>query len=151
MRASEFLYEDHRTKIQKLEELIDHPSTEETIRIVARSRLKILQQHQLAIVPIEPPARITVPVNISESDLDTYFVPGIKLGYLYDGLCNLSPAPNNIRFLRQGQIQMMVPPPFMGKTKIQYLKEINAVTIGALHIDSKMVEGHGYSFTISYV
>lgn len=150
MRASEFLFEDNRSKIEKLEELIAHPSTEETIRSVAQSRLKVLQANLPAVV--EPPRpRISVAVNVEEQDLDTPFLPGITLGSLYDGLTSLSPQPNQIRFLRQGQIQMMVPPPFMGKTKPQYMQEINSVCRGARAIDSKMVEGEGYFFTVSYV
>ena len=83
--------------------------------------------------------------------MEQHFLPGITLGHLYDGLCGLSPAPNKIQFLRQGQIQMMVPPPFMGKTKPQYIQEINGICRGARFIDSRMVEGQGYYFVISYV
>lgn len=147
MRAREFLFEDDRSKIQKLEELIAHPGTEDTIRAVALSKLETLR----ANLVVEPRKRINVPVNLEESDLDTHFLPGVTLGQLYDGLCGLQPAPNNIHFYRQGQIQMMVPPPFMNKTKQQYLSEINAVCRGARAIHGTMIEGSGYRFVITYV
>lgn len=147
MRAREILFEDNRTTIQKLEELIAHPGTEATVRSVAQSKLDLLRSN----MPVEARKRINVAVNLEEADLDNHFLPGITLGHLYDGLCALSPCPNRIQFLRQGQIQMMVPPPFMGKTKPQYIEEINKVCRGARFIDSKMVEGQGYYFVISYV
>jgi len=147
MRASELLFEDNRSTIEKLEELIAHQGTEETIRRVAQTKLANLR----ANMPVEARRRITVPVNLEEADLEQYFIPGITLGHLYDGLCALSPAPNRIQFLRQGQIQMMVPPPFMGKTKPEYVAEIQQVCQGSRSVTSRMVEGQGYYFVISYL
>lgn len=147
MRAREILFEDSRSTIQKLEELIAHPNTEDTVRSIAQTKLQALR----ANMPVEARKRITVPVNLQEEDLEQHFLPGISLGHLYDGLCGLSPAPNDIKFGRQGVIHMMVPPPFMGKTKQQYLNEINDVCRGARNISSKMIDGHGYFFIISYL
>lgn len=149
MRASELLFEDHRSTIEKLEELIAHPQTEDTVRAVAQTKLKTLRDNLPAVTT--PQQRISIPVNLDEGDLDNHFLPGITLGHLYEGLSQLSPPPNRIQFLKQGQIQMMVPPPFMGKTKPEYMAEINRVCRGARAIDSRMIEGQGYYFVISYI
>lgn len=148
MRAREFLYEDSRTKIEKLKALIDHPSTEETVRSVARGRLQLLMASEC---PVEAPQRISVPTNVTEEDLDRQFLTGLNLGQLYEGLCSLSPRPNDIQFLRQGAIRIMVPPPFMGKTKQEYVSELMQACPGARQIHSQMIEGLGYMFSISYI
>lgn len=147
MRAREIIFEDNRSTIQKLEELIAHPGTEDTVRSVAQGRLDKLR----ANMPVEPQRRITVETNIEEAHLDQQFLVGITLGQIYEGLCALSPSPNKIHFLRQGQIQMMVPPPFMGKTRQQYYEDIEQTCRGAKNITARMVEGQGYFFTISYI
>ena len=148
MRAREYLYEDDRSKIQKLRDLIDHPSTEETVRRVAQGRLQLLMASE---APVEALSRLTVATNITEDDLNRDFLIGLNLGSLYQGLCSLSPAPNDIQFLRQGAIRIIVPPPFMNKTKQQYLNEIMAACPGARQIHSQMIEGLGYMFSISYL
>ena len=147
MRAREFLFEDSRSKIEKLEELISHPGTEETVRSVAQSRLALLRSQN----PVEARQRITVATNVTEEDLGRQFLTGIPLGGLYESLCRLSPAPNDIQFLRQGAIRIMVPPPFQGKTKAQYISEILQACPGARDIRSQMIEGLGYMFSISYI
>lgn len=147
MRAREYLYEDSRSKIEKLEELIAHPGTEDTVRSVAQSRLALLRSH----APVEAPARLTVATNVTEADLDRQFLTGVNLGGIYEGLCSLEPRPNDIQFLRQGSIRVMVPPPFMGKTKQEYLNELLSVCPGARQIHSQMIEGYGYMFSISYI
>lgn len=147
MRAREYLYEDGRSKIEKLEELIAHPSTEDTIRSVAQNRLALLRAHS----PVEPQQRLSVQTNVTEEDLGRQFLTGVPLGDLYEGLCSLCPQPNDIQFLRQGAIRMIVPPPFMGKTKAQYIGEILQACPGARDIRSQMIEGHGYMFSISYL
>lgn len=147
MRAREFLFEDGRSKIEKLEELIAHPGTEDTVRSVALSRLELLRSQ----TPVDAPQKLSVPTNVTEEDLDRQFLTGLNLGQLYEGLCSLSPAPNDIQFLRQGAIRIMVPPPFMGKTKQQYLGELMQVCPGARQVHSQMIEGHGYMFSISYI
>lgn len=147
MRAHEYLFEDNRSKIKKLRELVDHPSTEETIRRVAISKLKILLTDQ----PQSVITMMMVETNITEADLDRPFVANVSLKQLYEGLCGLSPSPNNIQFLRQGQIQMIVPPPFMGKTKNQYVAEVHAACPGSRRVSSRMLEGRGYLFLISYI
>lgn len=147
MRAREYLFEDNRSTIEKLEELIAHPGTEDTIRSVALSRLANLRSK----MPAQPRSRITTLTNVSEEDLERPFLTGLSLGTLYDNLNALSPAPNEIKFGRQGVIHMMVPPPFMGKTKQQYMNDILQACPGARHISGNMVEGHGYLFIISYL
>ena len=149
MRARELLFEDSRSTIEKLEELIAHPGTEETVRKVAQSRLQILRANNPQ--PVAPRSRITVETNIIEEHLDQQWLVGVTLGEIYEGLCNLAPAPNKIHFLRQGQIQMMVPPPMMGKTRQEYYEEITRVCPGIKNISARMVEGQGYYFVISYI
>jgi hypothetical protein len=147
VRAREYLFEDNRSTIEKLEELIAHPGTEETVRLVALSRLDNLRSK----LPAQPRSRITTSTNVSEEDLDRPFLTGLSLGTLYDSLNALSPAPNEILFGRQGVIHMMVPPPFMGKTKQQYMNDILSACPGARHISGNMIEGRGYLFIISYL
>jgi hypothetical protein len=150
LRAYDLLFEDGRSTIDKLEELISHPGTEDTVRQVALGKLDLLRsRHPNAL---EKPRRgISTPVNLDEADLDTQFIPGITLGTLYDGLRDLSPSPSRIQFLRQGAIQMMVPPPFMGKTRAQYVQDIMRACPGARDVKGHMVEDQGYFFTISYL
>lgn len=148
MRAREFLYEDDRSKLEKLRDLIDHPGTEETVRDVARGRLELLMASEC---PVETRPRITVQTNVTEEDLDRQFLTGVNLGGLYENLCSLSPSPNDIQFLRQGAIRIMVPPPFMGKTKAQYISELMQACPGARQVHSQMIEGMGYMFSISYI
>jgi hypothetical protein len=147
MRAREILYEDSRSTIRKLEDLINHPNTEDTIKAVARSKLKLLVDNE----PVPEPSRLTVTTNISEGDLDRPFIGSVQLGSIYEGLAALQPGPNQIHFLRQGQINMMVPPPMMGKTRQQYFEEIGRVCPGVKNITARMVEGEGYFFTISFI
>lgn len=149
MRARELLFEDSRSTIEKLEELIAHPGTEETVRRVAQSRLQILRANNPQ--PVAPRSRITVETNIIEEHLDQQWLVGVTLGEIYEGLCNLAPAPNKIHFLRQGQIQMMVPPPMMGKTRQEYYEDITRACPGIKNITARMVEGQGYFFVISYI
>ena len=147
MRAKEFLFEDNRSLLQKLEELIAHPGTEDTVRQVAANRLALLRDK----IPVEPRSRITVMTNITEDDLDRPFLTGVSLGDLYENLTTLSPAPCEIAFGRQGVIKMLVRPPFMGKTKHQYLNEISMACPGAQKISSQMLPEDGYLFVISYL
>jgi hypothetical protein len=148
MRAHELLYEDTRSKLDKLRELIDHPGTEDTVRRVAQGRLELLMasECEVALVP-----KITVATNITEEDLERQFLTGVPMGDLYRNLTQLSPRPNDIRFLRQGVVNMIVPPPFMGKTRQEYIQNIQSACPGARAIHSQMIEGYGYLFSISYI
>lgn len=148
MRAREFLFEDNRSKIEKLKALIDHSSTEDTVRDVARGRLKLLMASQC---PVEAPQRITITTNITEKDLDREFLVGLNLGQIYNSLCALEPAPVEIYFLRQGSIRLTVLPPFMNKTKQEYLNEILQACPGAKQIQNQMIEGYGYMFSVIYL
>ena len=145
MRAREFLFEDNRSTIQKLEELIAHPSTEDTVRQVAISRLALLQSRET----VEVPTRKVVKTNVAEEDLNRPYLHGVSLGTIYDNLTNLSPAPTEIAFGRQGTIKMFVPPPFMGKSKLGYMSEIKASCPGAKDVQGHM-SGSGYLFVVNY-
>lgn len=143
----EFLVEDSRSKIDKLKALIDHPATEENVRDVARGRLELLLA---SVSPTEPLQGLSIPTNITEDDLNRDFLLGLNLGQLYDGLCSLNPPPNDIQFLRQGAIRIVVPPPFMGKTKSQYVSEILEACPGARQVQDQLIEGVGYMFLVTY-
>jgi hypothetical protein len=146
--AKEYLYEDAPSKIDKLRALIDHPSTDENIRLVARNRLAYLISSD---EPQRAPQRISVETNVAEADLDRPFLAGVSLGELYDNLCALNPSPNEIKFGRQGIIHMMVPPPFMGKTKQQYINEVWHACPGARNISCDLRGTTGYLFIISFI
>lgn len=147
MRAHEVLFEsDSRTRVEKLLDVINHPATEETIRAVARAKLQQLMGSE----PIPQKRIISVPVNVEESDFDRQFVLGVTIGEIYDALCALAPKPSNIAFLRQGQIQMLVPPPFHGLTKMQYYEIIMRALPGVRNITSGYAS-EGYYFTLSYI
>jgi hypothetical protein len=169
VRAYEFLCEelDKRSKLQKLADVINHPATEDTIRQVAQSKAKLLfdqmteeeREVELAragILEIKPlaevqPSRITVATNINESDLERPFVMGVTLGQLYENLSKLSPRPSNIQFLRQGQIHLMVPPPFQNMTKTQFIQCVESAAPGVQKISSTFLEGRGYHFVLSFL
>lgn len=149
MRAYEILFEsDNRSKIQKLRDVIDHPATEATVRSVAQSKLKLLLDNEPA-----PPAvasQLVVATNITEEDLDRPYFTGVPVRNIYESLCALQPAPVEISFLRQGQVNMMVPPPFMGLTRQQYYERIQQAVPAVRRIDCRMFEGRGYFFTLSF-
>jgi hypothetical protein len=147
VRTNEF-FEGRRGTIEKLRDLINHPKTEDTIRSVAESKLQILLGNQL---PVEQSRRITVHTNVSEADLDRQFLIGIQLGDIYERLCSLSPQPSDIQFMHQGVINIMVPPPFMGKTRIQYTQEVLGACPGARDIKSQMIDGVGYLFSVAFI
>lgn len=149
MRAYEVLFEsDQRSKIQKLKDVINHPTTEETVKAVAQGKLDAL----LASMPPEAiPPRIIIETNLTDDLLDVPYVGHRTAGQIYDGLSALTPAPNKINFLRQGTIQMMVPPPFNGLSKQVYYNMINEAVGGCRNINSTLVPGQGYFFSISFI
>lgn len=149
MRAYEVLFEsDERSKIQKLKDVINHPTTEATVKAVAQNKLDLL----LASMPAEArPPRIVIETNITEDLLEVPYVGGRTTGQLYDALCSLAPAPNRVNFLRQGTIQMMVPPPFNGLSKQAYYNMINEAVGGCRNINATLVPGQGYFFSISFL
>jgi hypothetical protein len=149
MRAYEVLFEsDERSKIQKLRDVINHPNTEETVKAVAQGKLNLL----LSSMPAEPPApRIVIETNLTDDLLDVPYVGAKTAGQIYEALSTLSPTPNRINFLRQGTIQMMVPPPFNGLSKQAYYNMINEAVGGCRGINATLVPGQGYFFSISFL
>lgn len=149
MRAYEVLFEtDQRSKIQKLKDVIEHPNTEATVKAVAQNRLDVL----MASMPAEPPApRIVIETNLTEDMLDIPYTNAKTAGQIYEALSALAPAPVRINFLRQGVIQMMVAPPFNGLSKSQYYNMIGEAVGGCRQINSTLVPGEGYFFSIAFL
>lgn len=147
MRAREILFEDSRTQAEKLQDLIDHPATEETVREVARKKLKAIEDKNPLI---DAPVRV-VRTNVSEEHFNIAFANGIAVKTLYEGLSRLQPLPEEINFLRQGQVQMIVRPPFMNKTRSQYIQEICQACPGVRNVTGHMLLDSGYLFVISFI
>lgn len=149
MRAYEVLFEsDDRSKIQKLKDVINHPSTEATVKEVAQKKLDLL----LASMPAEArPLRIVIETNLTDDLLDVPYTNAKTAGQIYEALSGLNPAPNRINFLRQGVIHMMVPPPFNGLSKQAYYNMIHEAVGGCRNISASLVPGQGYFFTVSFL
>ena len=154
MRARSFLREnDNRTLTRKLQDLIDHPSTLETVREIAKEKLKKLLPPPVKTAAIHAEELKTATVNLDEQDLDrvfSFYKGNTTCRQLYHRLCSLKPSPSDIVFLRQGQIHIFVPPPFFGLTKNQYIKLLCDSLPGVRQISSKFIEEKGgYHFTIT--
>lgn len=151
MRAYEILFEtDNRTKIQKLQDVIDHPSTEDAVRAVARGRLELLLASQPE--PALPASRINIPTNLTEDDLDRWQSNARTFGQIYEALGSLSPAPSQINFAQMGhQIKIVVPPPFMGLTKQQYYQKIAEAVPGLRSIKDSRYGDDSYVFLLSFI
>ena len=152
MRAYDILYEhvDQRSTIDKLRDVIAHPATDSNIRSIAQTKLETLManQPQQALVEYSYPP---VETNLTYEQMERPFIVGITIRELYDRLCALQPGPSTIHFMRQGQVYMMVPPPFQGVSKAQYLQMVNQAAIGVRRITSTYVEEKGYMFTLSFI
>ena len=151
MRAFDILYEsDNRSKIQKLRDVIAHPTTEQTIKNVAQSKLDLLLLSELDEEEVDIPSRITVSTNLTEDDLDLLFIPGVPVYQIYRRLTELQPAPCHLHFSRP-RVRMLVPPPFMGLTKQQYIKHIHDSCPMFRNVTCELIEGHGYLFSLDLV
>lgn len=152
MRAYDILYEhvDQRSTLQKLRDVIAHPSTDHNIRTIAQTKLERLMatQPEQGLVVIN---QLPVETNLTADQMERPFVVGISIRELYDRLCALNPGPSTIHFMRQGQVYMMVPPPFQGVSKAQYLQMVNQAALGVRRITSTFVEDKGYMFTLSFI
>lgn len=151
MRAHEFLFEstDPRSRIEKMRAVINDPATNENVRKVAQGRLDVLLASE---TPVQQKAlRHTTRTNITEEDLEIPFVVGVKVGEIYNALAGLSPSPQEIHFFRQGQIKMVVPPPYHGLTREEYYHAINQACPGIRRISAHQLGSEGYLFTLSFV
>lgn len=152
MRAYEILYEhvDQRSTIQKLRDVINHPATEPTVRSVAQRKLEGLLASNTGQDLIEF-SRPQVETNLSYEQMDHPFIVGVTIRELYERLCALVPGPSTIHFMRHGQIYMMVPPPFQGISKADYLAMINRAAPGVRRITSQFMNDKGYMFVLSFI
>lgn len=157
MRAHEYLFEsDQRTTLDKLKAVIDHPATEATVRAVAQSKYDLLLQQQVEEEQ-EIVNRFLVPTNISPESLEQQYILGVTVGDIYDSLCGLLPRPSNIQFSKIGTIHIMVPPPYHGLTKAQFMQLImttvpgvKAVRGGESILD-KFYNPLGYAFSLHFI
>ncbi len=153
MRAKSFLCEvDNRTLVKKLKDLIDHPSTLDPVREIAKTKLRNLLNEPILSPIVQPQVRLTS-VNLDERDLDrvfSFYKGNVTCRQIYDSLRSLKPTPSDVVFLRQGQIHLFVPPPFLGLTKHEYTKLLCNVLPGIRNLSSKFVqEKGGYHFIVT--
>jgi hypothetical protein len=169
MRAYEYLLESscNRTTLQKLCDVVSHPTTEENIKKIALEKAHLLfnnmdeeerSRHmalndifEFEIIQPDVKSRITVETNIEEEQLNIPFVTGVTIGEIYDKLCGLEPSPCSIEFLRQGVIRMIVKPPFHDVSKSDYYRSIGDVIPGLRGITSLYREEGDYLFSLSFV
>lgn len=149
MRAREIFFESlNSDRIEKLLNMIRHPNTETTIKRVAMNKLK-------NILEKEPPLPVdTLPSishNIKEEYLDTKFINNLTFRDILERLSDISPTPSRVEFMRQGQIAMLVKPPFLGLTKNQYFEKIISVLPGVRKLSSDLQLDQGYQILISWI
>lgn len=154
MRARQFLREsDKRSTIEKLKALIEHPSTLDTVRLVAQEKLRLLTKPEPDIESDSSNETIKKPsVNLPDGYLDRIFCSwsgSTTCRQIYKNLAQLVPMPSDIAFMRQGQIHLLVPPPYQGLTKGQFSEALRTAVPGARQISCKFVEDKGYHFVIS--
>jgi hypothetical protein len=128
--------------------LIDDPNTNENVRKIAQGKLAALLGSE-TIYEYRPP-RIKVRTNVSDSDLDLAFTNGARVGDLYDALSSLTPGPQEIHFLRQGVVKMVVPPPFTNITRESYYHMIKSACPSVHRIAAHHLGNEGYLFTLSF-
>jgi hypothetical protein len=170
MNARQFMFEsDQRTTAQKMLDLIRHPNTEDTVRAVAQTKFDRLmntmteaERSQVMSQPISGPARPAAPpppvpptrtiCNIDSANMDIPYSCYQTVRIIYMCLSGLRPRPSIIYFLHNQQIHMLVPPPFLGISKLQYYNMIWAVqpSIKSINCDFVLAEG-SYHFVLSFI
>lgn len=151
MRAKEFLYEsDSRSRIEKLLDMIDHPSTESTVKQVAISKLKNLLEK-------EPPVQTQLPVsssiacNIKSNYMDENYVGEITFRDILNRLAKITPCPTFVEFLQQKQIIMRVEPPFGNQTRDEYFSQIAKALPGITRVSCDYKIDSGYDVFVSWI
>jgi hypothetical protein len=143
---------DNRSIIVKLQDLINHPSTLDTVREVAINKLNKLLKNT---VPTSATSHSEAPrpsVNLSSEQLDGIRFAGVTCRRLYQKLGDLQPAPTDIAFLRPSQIILKVRPPFFGLTKQQYATLLMRSLPAIRSMDIKYIdEVEGYQVTIALI
>lgn len=134
------LFEDDRSVIDKLRSLIDHPSTEETVKDVARAKLEKL----LSGASFEE--KYSFVHNVLPDQINLTY-GGIRVSNILDGLENLVPRPHTVTFL-PGRVVMEVYPPFFNITKNQYYMMLTKIFVSVRGISSEY-KGNHYEFTIT--
>lgn len=155
MRASEFIFEsDNRNRIAKLVDMIQHPSTEDTIRRVAAGKLKLILDKE---EPLPEPEELYLPetphvsTNIKQEYMNAIFINNMSFGECLQNLSLLSPPPTRVEFMRQGQIAMLVKPPFHGQTRADYFRQIENRVPGIRRISADYQMDQGYSILLSWI
>ena len=132
---------DSRTKIDKLKDLINHPTTGDNERNIAMQKLNSLLQQQPKPFSISPTCRTTC--NVSDNGWNNIYIGSMTYRKIYDALCNLIPAPSEIYF-RPGKVVMLIPPPYHGLSKQQYFGNIRQQFPYVRNFESKFIEDKGY-------
>jgi|ERR1700691_1021033 len=133
---------------EKLITLINHPSTNEHVREVAKSKLQtILSKSFVKIQNLQSTNEIKT--NLSEKDFDKFWINDITVRVLYNRLSNLKPSPSELMFLRQGKIEMIVPPPYIISKK-EYYSLIKTACPELVSINSEYRDNCCY-FLLSYI
>lgn len=156
MRAREFIYEsDNRSRIEKLVDMIQHPSTEDNLRRVAADKLKLLLDKE---EPLPEPVTICgvlctpeISTNIKSEYLDAIFLNDLSFRDCLSRLSMIDPPPTRVEFMRQGQLVMSVKPPFNGQTRQQYFSQIDEALPGIRRISADYQMDQGYSILISWI
>lgn len=156
MRAREFIFEsDNRSRIEKLVDMIQHPSTEENVRRVAANKLKLLLDKE---EPIPEPTVVCdsqdvpeISTNIKNEYLDAIFLGDLSFHDVLSRLASLSPCPVRVEFMRQGQAVMLVKPPFNGQTRQEYFDKIDQCLPGIRRLSADYQLDQGYSILISWI
>ena len=156
MRAREFIFEaDNRSKIAKLVDMIQHPSTEDNIRRVAADKLKLLLDKEDPIpeseVICDEDILPEISTNIKDEYLDSIFLGSMSFHDCLNRLATLGPPPTRVEFMRQGQICMLVKPPFNGQTRQQYFEQIERCLPGIRRLSADYQIDQGYSILISWI
>lgn len=156
MRAREFIFEsDNRSRMEKLIDMIQHPSTEDNLRRVAANKLKLLLDKE---EPIPEPVVVCdaqdvpeISTNIKPEYLDAIFLGDLSFHVCLSRLSTLNPSPSRVEFMRQGQLAMLVKPPFNGQTRQQYFDRIDKLLPGIRRISADYQMDQGYSILVSWI
>lgn len=147
---------EQRSKVQKLKDLVDHPSTNPHVREMAKRKIEELRSlypdlyNEPTVVGRMDPS---IETNVSEADLDKPFFQTIfgrlmTVGDYYDGLKNLEPKPYAIEFRPNGQIGFKVKGPFT-ITKAEFANRINRAVPDARSIYFAFRGDKGYAVQVS--
>lgn len=147
---------EQRSKVQKLQDLVDHPTTNPHVREMAKRKIEELQSLYPDLYTQQPTASRFDPAimtNIQEEDLPRPYYQGIfgqvkTIGDFYDAIRMIDPKPYSIEFRPNGQIGFKVKGPFE-ITKAEFANRINRAVPEAQSIYFAFRGDQGYAVQIS--